>query len=254
MDLRDPAERDGAGRSQLRNLLAKLTPSVSRDVSDFGAEDALLVAGQETSGRLKTLVVGAGDSELTVPAAARCVYTDVAVGGITQMVSDAHDIPFKNATFDVVLAIAVLEHVADPYRCADEIHRVLKPNGYVYAVTPFMQQVHMGRYDFTRFTHLGHRRLFRRFSEERSGVSNGQGMVLAWSIERYVAGFSGKRSTHSLLRSIVRFLVFPLLLTDRILAQKPGAFDAASAYYFFGRKSEKTISDRELVQSYKGLG
>ncbi len=82
-------------------------------------------------------------------------------------------------SFDGVICQAVLEHVLDPYRCVEEIHRVLRPNGLVYAETPFMQQVHGGTHDFTRFTHLGHRRLFRKFAEVDSGVVCGPGMALA---------------------------------------------------------------------------
>ena len=59
------------------------------------------------------------------------------------------------------------------------MYRVLKYDGLVYAETPFMQQVHMGKYDFHRFTHLGHRRLFRDFSQIESGVMCGLGMALA---------------------------------------------------------------------------
>lgn len=51
----------------------------------------------------------------------------------------------------------------NPYRCINEVYRVLNENGIVYASTPFMLQVHMGKFDFTRFTHSGHRRLFRNF-------------------------------------------------------------------------------------------
>ena len=41
-----------------------------------------------------------------------------------------------------------------------EIDRVLRLGGLVYAETPFMQHVHEGPYDFTRFTESGHRYLF----------------------------------------------------------------------------------------------
>ena len=81
------------------------------------------------------------------------VETDVSFGPRTALICDAHNIPFAEGSFDGVVAQAVLEHVLDPYSCVAEIYRVLKPAGLVYVETPFMQQVHMGRYDFTRFTH-----------------------------------------------------------------------------------------------------
>ncbi len=51
----------------------------------------------------------------------------------------------------------------EPERVVSEIARVLKPAGMVYSEIPFMQQVHEGAYDFTRFTDSGQRWLFRQF-------------------------------------------------------------------------------------------
>ena len=67
-----------------------------------------------------------------------------------------------------------------------EIHRVMKASGYVYAETPFMQQVHEGAYDFTRFTVLGHRYLFKDFDSIIIGGNGGSGEVLSWSIKHFV--------------------------------------------------------------------
>ena len=68
---------------------------------------------------------------------------------------------------------------------AAEIHRVLRDGGVVYADTPFMQQVHEGPYDFTRFTESGHRYLFRDFAEVESGQVAGAGTSLRWSISYF---------------------------------------------------------------------
>ncbi|HQU86255.1 MAG TPA: class I SAM-dependent methyltransferase [Pyrinomonadaceae bacterium] len=180
------------------------------------------------------------------------VETDVAFGPRTCLICDAHDIPFPNNSFDAIIVQAVLEHVVDPYRCADEIHRVLGDKGLVFADTPFMQQVHMREYDFTRFTFLGHRRLFRRFEEISSGISCGPGMALAWSFQYFLLSFT----TSLLLR---KFLVFFAGLTtfflkyfDHYLIRKVGSLDAASSYYFIGRKGNETLSDRELLKQYRG--
>ena len=68
--------------------------------------------------------------------------------------------------------------MVDPARVVAEIQRVLKPGGLVYAETPFMQQVHEGAYDFTRFTELGHRWLWRRFAPVARGALGGPGLSL----------------------------------------------------------------------------
>ena len=67
---------------------------------------------------------------------------------------------------------------SNPIRVVAGVERVLKPNGVVYAETPFMQQVHEGAYDFTRFTELGHRWLWRRFSTIARGPLGGRAVAL----------------------------------------------------------------------------
>lgn len=115
-----------------------------------------------------------------------------------------------------------------------------------------MQQVHLGRYDFTRFTHLGHRRLFRWFEEHRSGVANGPGMAMAWSVERFMLALGAGKVDRQLLRTLGRWITFPALYLDGWLSKKAVAYDAASAYYFFGKKMDQPISDRDIVAGYKG--
>lgn len=198
-------------------------------------------------------ILGDGIDALTHTAGIQMVESDVSFGPRTRIILDAHDIPFVDQTFDAVIAQAVLEHVADPYRCVDEIYRVLKTDGLIYAETPFIQQVHAGRYDFTRFTHLGHRRLFRRFDEIDSGIVCGPGMALAWSYQYFLTSLVTSHGMRSAARLFARFTSFFLKYFDPLLAKKGGAFDAASGFYLLGSKSERTLSDRELITLYRGL-
>jgi SAM-dependent methyltransferase len=69
-------------------------------------------------------------------------------------------LPFKEASFDGVLSIAVLEHVKDPDRCAEEIARVLKPGGSLYCAVPFLQPYHGYPHHYYNMTHQGLRNLF----------------------------------------------------------------------------------------------
>ena len=252
MDLRERAERLDTAGKKVREAINALIPPKSRSVTDFGSSAALEDVLKDKPDA-KILVVGAGDARFASERDACIVYTDVALAPDTHMIADAHDIPFADGTFDAVLSIAVLEHVADPFRCAEEIRRVLVPGGRVYAITPFLQQVHMGRYDFTRFTAVGHRRLFRWFDEIRSGAANGPGMVVAWSIEYLFSTMAEGRVARSALRMFSRFLGWPFLMLDRWLARKRGVYDCASSYYFYGRLRETPIPDREIVETYRGL-
>ncbi len=257
MDLRGTADKPKLSiEATLKSKINSITPSISYSCNNFCIDQAIEYSKDKSNSdnRLSILVVGAGDAEIKIDGVFDIVYSDVALGRLTDIICDAHDIPYLDQSFDLVIASAVLEHVANPYRCVEEIHRVLRPDGRVYAITPFMQQVHMGRYDFTRFTHLGHRRLFRYFSEIRSGVANGPAMVFAWSFERMISGFAESGMLRSILRTIARFPVFPFKFLDKILCTRPTAYDAASAYYFFGQKSVTPITDREIISNYRGAG
>lgn len=197
-------------------------------------------------------VVGQGMEPLLSVPSIDLIESDVAFGPRISIICDVHNIPFNDSSFDGVVVQAVLEHVVDPYRCVEEIHRVLKENGLVYAETPFMQQVHLGKYDFTRFTHLGHRRLFKKFEEICSGPVCGPGMALAWSYQYFLLSFVKTQAARSLVKVFARLTSFWLKLFDYYLIDKPGTFDAASGCYFMGIKSSRVISDRELLTLYKG--
>lgn len=69
-------------------------------------------------------------------------------------------LPFKDNSFDAVLSITVLEHVKDPWKCAKEILRVLKPGGDLYCVVPFLQPLHGYPHHYYNMSHQGLVNLF----------------------------------------------------------------------------------------------
>jgi SAM-dependent methyltransferase len=204
----------------------------------------------------KVLVIGGGvlgqGMESITSTELLFINSDIALVPGIQIIVDAHDIPFEDETFDGIIAQAVLEHVADPYRCVAEMRRVLKEEGLVYAEAAFMQQVHGGGVDFTRFTHLGLRRLFRGFHEISSGACCGPGMALAWSLQHFLLSFTTNRILRIFFKGMSSLFLFPLKYFDYLLIDKPSALDAASALYFMGKKSDRILQDRELVKQYRG--
>jgi SAM-dependent methyltransferase len=205
----------------------------------------VLVVGGRILGDGMELIAGDDSIEL--------VELDVAFGPRCSLISDAHDIPFHDGVFDGVVIQAVLEHVLDPHRVVSEIHRVLKKDGLVFAETPFLVPVHGGAYDFNRFTALGHRRLFRAFEEMESGVASGPGSTLAWSYEYFLMSFAPSYFWRKVLRVFARFTSFWMPWFDFLLINTRGSLDAASLYYFLGRRSDHILPDRELISLFKGL-
>lgn len=191
--------------------------------------------------------VGAGLEDLYADTAVDLISFDIYASPVVQFIADGHAIPLADGSVDGVVIQAVLEHVLEPTVVAKEIHRVLKSAGIVYADTPFLQQVHEGPYDFTRFTDSGHRYLFRSFERIDSGSVAGAGTVLRWSIDQFVRALT--RS--ALLGRIMALCFFWLSYADRILDSKH-SLDGASSVFFLGRKTAVPITEAEIIDYYQG--
>jgi len=76
---------------------------------------------------------------------------------------DLHDIDWEADYFDTVIITEVLEHLYDPQKAIDNIHRVLKPNGVCILSTRFMFPYHPDPKDYYRFTQDSLSYLFRNF-------------------------------------------------------------------------------------------
>lgn len=247
-----------ADKGRMYPIIRKFVPSISNNIRAKKNYKKLLNLLRQQFQNPRILIIGGsiigeGMEELLNEPDFIFLESDVSFGPRTQAILDSHNIPFKEDTFDCIIFQAVLEHVVEPYQCTKEAHRVLKNNGLVYAETPFMQQVHMGRYDFHRFTHLGHRRLFRDFSEIESGAVCGPGMALAWAYSYFIFSFFDSKKIRKLLIPFTNLTSFFWKYFDYFLIDKPGTLDAASGFYFLGRKSELPISDNDLLKGYKGL-
>jgi SAM-dependent methyltransferase len=207
-----------------------------------------LYALLEADAGSRILVIGAGE-RVSRPGTIR---TDVAFAANVDCICDAHDLPFEDGAFDVVYAESVLEHVCDPQRCVAEMTRVLCPTGRVLAVTPFLQPVHMGAYDFTRFTYLGHRRLFRMYDEIGSGLCGGPAYAAIHILRNAVIGLTDNRRARAILRLIMLLLTYPWRYLDPWLSRTESAYNASSAFYFCGSKRTTPIPDREILRSFRG--
>lgn len=200
----------------------------------------------------KVLVIGGGTcgqgtDPLYQAANIKIISFDIYLSDRVDFVADAHNIPLPDSSVDAVLVQAVLEHVLNPEQVVREIWRVLADDGIVYAETPFLQQVHEGPYDFTRFTDSGHRYLFRKFAMIESGTSGGPGTQLLWSIDYFARALFHSRA----VGKIAKVAFFWLQYVDRLIGERD-SLDTASGTYFLGRKSQESLQPRDIVRFYRG--
>lgn len=78
----------------------------------------------------------------------------------TDVLAAGEELPFAVQVFDAVISLSVLEHVRDPFQCAREMARVLKPGGRLICSVPFMQPYHGYPHHYYNMTYQGLRNLF----------------------------------------------------------------------------------------------
>lgn len=105
-------------RRFLRRARAAVGP-IAGPVLDVGAGEGLFWDGAD-AGRV---------TAVDIRADALAVGRDRA--GLSPVVADAARLPFVDAAFDTVVAVEVLEHLADPAAAAAEIARVCRRRGVV---------------------------------------------------------------------------------------------------------------------------
>jgi SAM-dependent methyltransferase len=116
----------------------------------------------------RVLHLGAGASVTKYP---NCIELESKIFHHTDVVGDAHALPFRDDVFDHVFAFNVFEHLRDPAGAAREILRVLKPGGAVALHTAFLQPLHEAPRHFFNATEFGVREWFGAFEIEECRVS-----------------------------------------------------------------------------------
>ncbi|MFC2100996.1 Fe-S-containing protein [Bacteroidota bacterium] len=113
----------------------------------------------------------------------------------TDVIGHGENLPFRSDCFDVIFSFAVLEHVKDPFSCAKEIERVLKPGGIFYIAVPFLQPFHGYPDHYYNMTINGLKNLFsEQILIDESGVLK-SGLpiwALSWFLNSYANGLPKK--------------------------------------------------------------
>jgi SAM-dependent methyltransferase len=127
-------------------------------------------------------------------------------------------LPFQDDCVDLIVNIAVLEHVPNPSEVVDEFFRVLKPGGKIYCFVPFIQGFHASPWDFQRYTKPGLKVLFNKFEIE-SITSAGPTSGMLWVFQEWVALILsfGLKPIHKFVWPITLLLLWPLKFLDVVL-------------------------------------
>jgi len=108
----------------------------------------------------KTLEVGSWGSPEYGKYFSNKIGIDIRKGPGVDMIANVYGLPFKDGEFDVVLCVAILEHLEEPIKAISEMRRVLKPGGKIIISVPFMFPIHDSPRDYWRFTKYGLKKLF----------------------------------------------------------------------------------------------
>jgi len=154
------------------------------------------------------------------------------------LISDVHHLPIKSSSVSGTISIAMLEHVRNPQFVVDEIHRILKPGGYVYSIVPFIFGYHSAPDDYYRWTREGIKELFSSFQAIEIGVYSGPTSSMLIILQEWLAMFFSFRSRllYQLLYIFFMILLAPFKIIDFYLHGHPEAHKTAATLYIIGKK------------------
>lgn len=154
------------------------------------------------------------------------------------IVADVSALPFADNSLDAIVSESLLEHVADPQKSVEEMRRVLKPGGIIYASIPFLTPFHASPNDFNRWTKNGLHHLFSGFDPVEEGVDGGP-----WSALLVFLAYWGGTIFSFGIEKISYWLTFgfmiilgPLKILDWVFSRLPGTHAVAAQLYFIGKK------------------
>ena len=134
---------------------------------------------------------------------------------------DGKNIPFGENEIDSIFSSEVFEHVEDIHSIMDELHRVLKPGGYMLITAPFVWNEHEIPYDFRRFTSYGIRKIVKKsgFDIIQSRKSTSYMETIFQMFAEYIRYEIAKRTDNRVIKILgQRLLIAPVILVGCLIS------------------------------------
>jgi SAM-dependent methyltransferase len=151
---------------------------------------------------------------------------------------DIENIPIRDDSVDVVINIAVLEHVRNPEKVIGEIHRILKKDGIIFTYFPFIQPFHASPFDYSRRTIEGVKSLHQDFEIQEVKIGAGPTSGFLWVFQEWISILLsfGNKKLHNILYLMIMILTFPLKYLDVILSRFSTSENITSAFIIIAKK------------------
>lgn len=153
------------------------------------------------------------------------------------IVSDSLSI-IKDNSVDLIVSLAVLEHVPNANQMIEEMHRCLKSDGQILIYIPFLQPFHSAPNDFYRWTREGCTQLLKEFRVLENGVGAGPTSAFLWVIQEWISlllSFNSK-TLKDIIYLILMLISFPLKYLDALVEKHKCSDHLASAFYIHATK------------------
>ena len=188
-----------------------------------------------------------------------CEISTSSLANILTMSVKRRTSPTEDGKFNLVVTQECLEHVADPFKAVEEIHRVLKKDGKLFIQLPFIIGYHPGPTDFWRFTKEGIRELVERagFKVQEIGITVGPSSgFYRIAVEYFAVLFSLPLSKlYVPFKALLAVLFYPMKWLDPLLnrSSPSGSCSRGLLYYCcenlrFARSSIERSAGQSFVR------
>ena len=160
----------------------------------------------------------------------------------TKLIADIHQLPIANDSVSAVICTGVLEHVENPARAIEEMHRIIKTGHIIHVEVPFMQPYHADPIDYWRWTLPGIQRFCSDsgFEQISSGAHLRTQAAMNVILINYMKSWIKPRFIQMGFEFIMRFILWPFKIF-RLSIQRENPLYAFRSLFCGKEKIESSI-------------